>query len=226
MSTNDTTIMLSNVRLSFPGLVDPRASVEGGIKKYSADFIMTPEQFGPFWNVVNVVAQAKWKEQAQPVLAMIQGDRKLRCYGAGQEKIDPKTFKPYIGYEGNLYVSANNANQPAIIGPNGAPIDASNTMAAREAARKFYGGCYVNVALKPWPQENKHGRGMRCELIAIQFARDGEAFGAPPPDLTGMFGAVAAQTGAFGAAPEGAVPAFGAAPAPAFNPLAASPFFG
>lgn len=216
------TVMISNVRLSFPGLVEPRASVEGGIKKYSADFILTAEQFGPFWVAVNDVAQGKWKEQANPVLAMIQGDRKLRCYGTGQEKIDPKTFKPYNGYEGNLYISANNANQPLFIGPNGAPADSTNTMLTREMARKFYGGCFVNVALKPWPQENKHGRGIRCELVAIQFARDGEAFGTPPPDLTGMFGAVAGAANQF-APSEGT--AFGAPAAPAFNPMTTPSFF-
>ena len=33
-------IFLSNVRLSFPQLVEPRSSVENGAKKFSADFLM------------------------------------------------------------------------------------------------------------------------------------------------------------------------------------------
>jgi hypothetical protein len=64
----------------------------------------------------------------------------------------------------------------------------------------------VNVALKPWLQENKHGRGVRCDLVAVQFAGDDKAFGEGAVDASGMFGAVAAAPAApsfFGAAPAG-----------------------
>jgi hypothetical protein len=71
----------------------------------------------------------------------------------------------------------------------------------------MYGGCRVNVAVKPWLQENKHGRGIRADLVAVQFAGDDQAFGEGRTDASNMFGAVAAApAGMFGAA----------APAPAF----------
>jgi hypothetical protein len=77
----------------------------------------------------------------------------------------------------------------------------------------MYGGCRVNAAIKPWPQDNKHGRGIRCDLIAVQFAGDDTPFGEGNVDASGMFGAVA------GGAPAG-VPGF-AAQAPA---MPAAPF--
>jgi hypothetical protein len=70
----------------------------------------------------------------------------------------------------------------------------------------------VNAAVKPWLQENKHGRGIRCDLIAVQFAGDDTAFGEGSVDASNLFAPVAgAPAGMFGAAPQGA-PAMPAAP--------------
>ena len=85
-------------------------------------------------------------------------------------------------------------------------------MAFQQLARKMYGGCRVNAAVKPWLQENKHGRGIRCDLIAVQFASDDTAFGEGAVDASNLFGAVApAPAGMFGAAAQRA-PAMPAAP--------------
>jgi hypothetical protein len=87
-------------------------------------------------------------------------------------------------------------------------------MAYQQLARKMYGGCRVNAAVKPWPQDNKHGRGIRCDLIAVQFAGDDTAFGEGAVDASNLFGAVAG------------------APVPGFNTMAgnnampAAPFAG
>ena len=202
-------IMLTNTRLSFPQLVEARAYQEGQAKKFSADLILDPagEDWKKVMHSVMQSAQEKWGDNAQAVLQMCQADRKLRAFGNGAEKVDKKTFKPYEGYEGAVYVSANNANPPQMIESNGKSVDPTNTMAYQALARKMYGGCYVNAAIKIWIQDNKYGRGIRCELIALQFAKDGTPFGDAAPDASNLFGAVAAPAG--GATPAGmAFPAF------------------
>ena len=206
-------IFLSNVRLSFPHLVEPQRKVspETGKERvsYSADFIMPPDHpgFKQFMAKVNEMALAKWKEHAGNVLGIINGDRKLRCYGDGNQKVNGKTFQPYDGYAGQVFITAGRDTPPQIIQADGTPIDPNNTMAYQQLTRKMYGGCRVNVALKPWLQENKHGRGIRCDLVAVQFAGDDQPFGEGAVDASGMFGAVAAQAAA--------APAFlGGAPAP------------
>jgi hypothetical protein len=143
---------------------------------------------------VHAVAGEKWKEHGNNVLALIQNDRRLRCYGQGGEKIDKKTYKPYEGYENMVYISAssNEDRPPQMIRADGTICDNLNTMERQALARKLYGGCFVNVAVRVWPQDNQFGRAIRCELIAIQFAEDGTPFGDAPPDLTGKFGAVQA----------------------------------
>jgi hypothetical protein len=108
-------------------------------------------------------------------------------------------------------VTAGRDQPPQIIQPDGTPLDPTNTMAYQALTRKMYGGCRVNVAVKPWLQENKHGRGVRADLVAVQFAGDDKAFGEGAVDASGMFGAVAAA-----AAP---APAFLGGAAPAAMPL-------
>jgi hypothetical protein len=201
-------IFLSNVRLSFPHLVEPQRKVspETGKERvsYSADFIMPPDHpgFAQFMRRVNEMALVKWKEHAQTVMGMIQNDRKLRCYGDGNQKVNGKTFQIYDGYAGQMYLTAGVDTPPQIIQSDGSPIDPNNTMAYQQLTRAMYGGCRVNVAVKPWLQDNRHGRGVRADLVAVQFAGDDQAFGEGRVDASGMFGAVQAAPAA--------------APAPAF----------
>jgi hypothetical protein len=153
--------------------------------------------FAQFMARFGELALAQWKEHAQTVMQMINQDPKSRCYGVGDQKINKKTFKPYDGYPGNMYISAGNINMPQMIQTDGVPVNPENTMAYKAVARKMYGGCRVNVALKPWPQvaKDNYGNGIRCDLVAIQFLRDDAPFGEAPVDASSMFGAVAAQTG-------------------------------
>lgn len=194
-------IYLSNVRVSFPQLVGPKKTTneKGEVRTaWSADFILPPDsqQYKQVMQQYMTLASEKWKERAQTIMQMIQADRKSRCYGNGAEKVNKTTLLPYDGYEGNAYVSAISNRQPQMIQPNGQPVDTSNSMAYQAIARGVYGGCYVNAAIRLWLQENTHGRGVRCDLVAIQFAKDGDAFGGGGADVTGMFGAVAAPSAA------------------------------
>ena len=136
-----------------------------------------------------------------------------------QYRRPPNPLQPYDGYAGNMFISAGRDQQPQMIQADGSPIDPANTMAYQQLARKLYGGCRVNVAVKPWIQENTHGRGVRCDLIAIQFAADDVAFGEGAVDASNMFGAVAGAPAAPGFAPAAAaMPAAPFAGAPAGLP--------
>ena len=215
-------IYLSNVRLSFPHLAEPQRQVNEATGKerisYNCEFIMPQDHAGftQFIQRYGSMVLEKWKEHAQTIMGMIQNDRKLRCFGRGEEKINNKTFQPYDGYAGNVFITAGRDSQPQVIQADGQPIDPTNTMAYQQLTRKMYGGCRVNAAVKPWLQENKHGRGVRCDLIAIQFAGDDTPFGEGAVDASNLFGAVT------GAAPAGFAPA-GMPAAPAV-PMGLPPF--
>ena len=200
-------IYLSNVRLSFPHLAEPQRQVNEATGKerisYNCEFIMPQDHAGfiQFMQRYGSMVLEKWKEHAQTIMGMIQNDRKLRCFGRGEEKINKKTFQPYDGYAGHVFITSGRDSPPQMIQANAQPVDPSNTMAYQQLARKMYGGCRVNAAVKPWLQENKHGRGVRCDLIAVQFAGDDTPFGEGAVDASNLFGAVA------GAAPAGFAPA-------------------
>ena len=181
------------------------------------DLIMAPNDAGfqKFMQTCQMMAKEKWKEHAPQAMQMIQADRKARCYGAGEEKVSKKTFQIHQGYAGNVFITARSERQPQIIGLDGKQIDPTNTMQIRAEASRIEGGIVVNAVVRPWLQQNAHGSGVRCDLIAIQFAKDdGTRFGGSAPDITGMFGAVAGAP----AMPGLAQPAMPAAPFAAPQP--------
>jgi hypothetical protein len=214
-------IFLSGVRLSFPHLAEPQRQINELTGKerisYNCEFIMPADHagFGQFMAKYGAMALEKWKEHANTVMQMIQGDRKTRCYGRGEEKVNKKTFQPYDGYAGSVFITAGRDSQPQVIQADGQAIDPTNSMAYQQLARKMYGGCRVNAAVKPWLQDNKHGRGIRCDLIAVQFAADDKPFGEGAVDASNLFGAVAgAPAGMF--SPTAAMPAAPFAGLPSF----------
>ena len=226
-------IYLSNVRLSFPHIVEPQRTMneQTGKEKisYNSEFIMPMDHVGlqQFLKAYAALALDKWKDNANAVMGMIQNERRLRCFGRGEEKVNKKTFQPYDGYAGNAYITVGRDTPPQLIAADGNPVDAANTMAFQATARTLYGGCYVNAAIKPWLQDNQYGRGVRCDFVAIQFAGNGEPFGAGATDVSGIFGAVATQAAApvsMPSAPFGAPAAPQAAPAPAFGAPSMPPF--
>ena len=225
----DNVIFLSNVRLSFPHIAAPQPKRPGDnpdkAPSYSAAFLMTPDNSGwaRFHQVVQQMAAEKWKDKAPAAIQMINGDTKKRCYAKGEEKVNATTFKVIPGYEGMVVIAAGNKAMPQIIDAQGAGVDPANTGACQALARTMYGGCYVNAAIKPWLQDNTHGVGVRCELISIQFFRDGEPFGETVKDASAMFQAAPAAVPGFGAAPVSPMPSapFGAAPV---APMGLPPF--
>lgn len=206
-SVETNVVYLSEVRLSFPNLVEPQRRVNALTGKervsYSADFIMPADHAGfkAFMKKVNEMALAKWKEHAAQVMQMINGDRKLRCFGDGNQKIGTKTLKVWDGYAGNMFITAGRDTPPQVIQADGSPIKTTNTMQYQALTRAMYGGCWVNVALNPWIQENEHGRAIRCDLLAIQFMRDDTPLGGGAVDASAMFGAVQAAPAGFTAQP-------------------------
>lgn len=190
-------IIFQNVRLSFPNLVEAKVNPKfpNGPKSFNANFIMPPNHpgFAALLASVNEIAVEKWKAQAGPVMNLINVDRAKRHYGKGDEMVNGKTGVVYDGYAGMVYVTGQSKEDaPPQIMVNRKVV----TGAEREAAaRKLYAGCYVNVALSPWPQDNGGNRGLRCNLIGLEFCGDGEPLGGAVPDATVLFAELAMPSG-------------------------------
>lgn len=188
-------------RLSFPTLIQPK-SVNGGASAFSASFIMDPtdEDWALLMQRVQAIGVEKWGEQAPQILEMIKNDKRMRFYGKGNEKISQATGLPYDGYdENNVYINAKSDTKPQLIGTDAQPLPPT------QENLKMVGGNYVSAIIRPWAQQNEHGRAIRCQLVAVQYLEDGEHFGHAEVDATSVFapvaGAPAPATGATPAMP-------------------------
>lgn len=77
---------------------------------------------------------------------------------------------PYEGFEGMVYVNPKNATRPGIFDRDATPL-------AQEDGRP-YSGCYGNVEIDIWALNKPNvTKRIVCDLLGVQFTRDGDAFG-------------------------------------------------
>lgn len=159
-------LVLKRVRLAFANIWEPKQYNGTGEPACSASFIMDKTAQKALVDqciqTIQSVAQEKWGAKAGDVLKTLKAKGDI-CLHDGAEKGD------YDGFgDGVIYISARNKARPVVLDRNKTPLT--------EADGKPYSGCYVNVSLDVWPQDNGYGKRINAKLLAIQFADDGEAF--------------------------------------------------
>ncbi len=163
-AVSKTRATLLNVRLTFPALFEPK-SVQGSTDaKFSATALVGRDhpQLGEVKVKIMEAATGKWGAKAADTLKQLQAADKL-CLHDGDAKSD------YEGYAGNLFINASNKIRPLVIGggPDGrAPLAASDG--------KIYSGCYVNMIVDFWAQDNQYGKRVNASLLGVQFLKDGD----------------------------------------------------
>lgn len=175
------TVVLENVRLSFPHLKEPSKSTDDGPLKYRATALMDPDTEIGKKNIAKLEAAIKeaaanvWKDKADKVRKNLEKDRQGLRDGDGATNGEGDV---YSGYEGMKFVSATNSRRPKVIDRDKSPIDPD------EIPTKLYGGCYVNMIVSIWATSDKKfgGNGIFATLELVQYRRDGEPFGAAPVD--------------------------------------------
>lgn len=187
-------IKINNVRLSYPALFEAKAGPEGGEPKYSAAFLLdkknNADAVKAMQDAILSAAKAQWGDGnvkwSEGKLAVRKADGKAAyvktCLRDGIEKAET------AGYgEGVMFFSASNKMPPAV-------VDKVPTIPLTKASGKPFAGCYVNAAVRLWAQDNAFGRRVNCQLQAVQFVADGEAFGDAPIDPAAVFGTVAGES--------------------------------
>lgn len=171
-------IKISNARLSFPDLFEAVQYQGKGPFNYRAQFLVpsadtlvfVPDESGKFTKqmklsaVIEAVAKEKWAAKAPAVLNSIRANPQKFCLADGNTK-------EYEGYAGNWALSSTrdvSKGAPLIIDTNKTPLTAKSG--------RPYAGCYVHASLEIWAQDNDFGKAIRCGLLGVQFARDGDSF--------------------------------------------------
>ena len=167
---------LKNVRLSFANLFkrdkdrknDEGETVPG---KYGANFLM---EKGDETTKAN---QKRIKAASTAVKKKKYGENESDWPKYKPEKVCLRDgdLEDYDGYAGHLYLSASSDDQPIIVNQKRKAVESERDSQAP------YSGCYVNARVRIWPQDNKYGKRINAEVLAVQFLRDGERFGGKAP---------------------------------------------
>lgn len=156
-------VKISNVRLAFPQLFEAKAVNGEGTPAFSAAAILGPNH--PALKELNAkgeeVAKAKWGEKAPAILKAMKASDKFVVH-------DGDTKADYDGYAGNMFINARTKTKPTVIDRDRSPLTVQDG--------RPYAGCYVNMIVELWAQDNQYGKRINASLRGVQFYKDGDAF--------------------------------------------------
>ncbi len=161
MSDQADIFMLKNVRCSFPHLFE-RPIINGEEGKCGAKLLLEPgnKAHAQMIKAVNFRINELIKRAFQ---GKVNIPDEKRCLRKGENTTRPE-------YAGFYVVSSNHKTKPVVLG-----ADAQTVITSQEACQ-IYSGCRVNAKIQLWVQNNKHGKRINANLVAIQFAGDDEPF--------------------------------------------------
>lgn len=154
------TIILRNVRLSFPNLFRPEGIKGDSSSKprYGATFLIDKDDKANIKLIGDEIRRlegAKFKGKTMP-------DKDI-CFHDGDQK-------DFDGYAGCMYLAANRSEKQGR--PNVKDRDGKTPLA--ESDGRPYAGCYVNAVVSFYVP--KDWKKICCSLEVVQFAKDGEPF--------------------------------------------------
>ena len=174
----DSTILLKGVRLSFSDLFVATQFEGKGPFSYGATVLVETgsENDKMIQAAITRVAHAKWEKKAPEIMKTIVGQSGKCCYIDGNQKA-------YDGYAGKWALTS---KRPKDSGPPKV-VDRNPTVVLTGEEGRIYSGCYVNIKVSLWAQDNDFGKAIRSSLVSLQFKEDGESFGGAPQSNTDGF---------------------------------------
>lgn len=181
-------VTLTNLRLGFPFIYErsPPGKDDDGNERpgnFRASGIMyRTGRYKPFTDK-NMALLTKAKEE---VLTAKFGADKKKWPKIKADKICVRNGdeENWDGFEGGWYISASEKDQPLLLSRR------KNQKGEWEPAKtgELYAGCFVNLIVQLWVQDNKHGIRVNANLKAVQYYGEGDAFsGSAPIDPTQAF---------------------------------------
>lgn len=167
---DDGFIQIRDVRLSYPHLFKKWAK-DGEDKekaKFSAKFMLDKKTHGADIKALNEAIVAL---QNSELKGRIPNDKLCHRNGDDLGRED---------YEGYWILAASESVRPTVVNKDKSPVTEEDDI--------VYAGCYVNVLIRLWAQNNKYGKRINANLVGVQFVRDGDRFSSVErPDTDDMF---------------------------------------
>ncbi len=152
------TVKLADVRLSFPALFEPKAFEPGATPKYAATFRLDKKQ------------HAKEIKEIQKAVTTFLAENKVKSLGPDKIALKDGDESDREEDAGMFIIKASSNKRPLVLNRDKTPItDADNIV---------YPGCRVNAIISVWWQDHpKYGKRVNASLQGVMFNRDDEPFG-------------------------------------------------
>lgn len=156
-------LVLKNVRLAFLKCWKAETVNGEGEPAFSASMILGPDhpQIKEINEAIEATAKAKWGAKTEAVMKQMRAQDKLALHNGD-------TKAQYDGFEGNFFIAARTKTRPLTINRDKSPTTEEDGV--------LYSGCYANVSIELWAQDNNYGKRINAQLGGIQFLKDGDAF--------------------------------------------------
>lgn len=150
---SDGTILFQNVRFSYVHADEPWAKKEGEKKKFSVTGLMPK------------ATHRAAKDLAKSVIDDMLKEKKIKAM-AGKDKFlrdgDDSGRDEYMGM---FTVNCSETKRPSVRGPDTRPIPLD------EIRERVKSGYYGDILVRPWFQDNEHGKKVNAGFVAIQVKR-------------------------------------------------------
>lgn len=155
-------VRIDNVRLSYPHLGKKHAQKAGDTPAYSVTGLASKKTHR---EAIDLLKEVRDEILVANKLKKIASDKFF--VRDGDDKSDKE------GYEGHWTIASREpSKRPALRDGEGNRIEDPE-----DAEEIFYAGCYGSILVRPWFQDNEHGKRVNAGLVSVRFMKDGEPLG-------------------------------------------------
>jgi hypothetical protein len=205
--TAPTTVTLTNVRIMYANnLVTPRpesVSTDGKTipRRYEATILIPDTEVNALSILERASIEALKAKLKIPEADVAQQYAALK-FQPKQLAVRPGALKPQnTELQGHHFIALKaSLDRPPVLmhmyqGPDGKPMVLNRQIEAHKSV--IYSGCYVNIQVNLWGYKHQSGTiGVSADVLAVQFAGDGEEFSSGAMADTSVFGATPAPADA------------------------------
>lgn len=154
---SDGTILVADVRASYPHLDAPWAKKSSDTPAYSLTGILPTKTHQPAIYLLLGYCEEILEEHNKG--KDIKDDLKFIRDGAPTKKAE---------YEGAWIIATRETEKPTVLHPDKSEMDSP-----AEIKREVKPGYFVDMLIQPWFQDNEHGKRINASLRAVRLRREG-----------------------------------------------------
>lgn len=178
---NEGLIRIDNVRFSYPHVDKPwKKESDKGVAKFGLVGLMPKTTHEEAKTAIAKFMKAMLAEAK----ITVPSDKKFLRDGDANTEDDDDSNEENT-YKGHWFVSARETNRPVLRDKKGNKLDPVEDLEAINDM--FYGGAWGNILIRPWVQNNEHGKRLNAGLTGAMFLKDDKPFGQGRIDDSGAW---------------------------------------